>query len=312
MLLILRSPFDKLRANGAGVKVVEDFPFVLSPWFDLTHHPELVEGSKHEEFFFQQPASSLAFKFRLDAGPPPDKLISFVRGRRGRGERKSLPAETPVGVLMDSFNFYTKLDQTLLLGIKARDVNGLLEGIRKVPDSSIYYHTHRYLHQHHYLSPEPPNDFAYWVTEVLGDSALGERLWSVDIVQFHSIAELREEFATILERHLASTERRIDCPQGQEFHFMASRIYVLPTTYVAHNLAEFAEILGRVSVNSLYYHVFDAKLRLEHGENDFSRWFRSLGKSELAEKSRRLDPYSYTLEGLRREIIALVARHDRG
>lgn len=90
---------------------------------------------------------------------------------------------------------------------------------------------------------------------------------------------------------------------------MASRTYVLPTPHVAHNLAEFTGILGQVSVNSLYFHVFDAKLRLERGENDFSAWFRGLGKTELAEKSRRLDPYSHTLEGLRRVIIALVEKH---
>ena len=30
-LLFLRSPFDKLRANGSGVEIVKDFPFVLSP-----------------------------------------------------------------------------------------------------------------------------------------------------------------------------------------------------------------------------------------------------------------------------------------
>ena len=210
---------------------------------------------------------------------------------------------------MNDFHFYTKLDQTLLLGVQARNVTELLEGIRKVGDSSIYHHTHRYLHQHHYLSPEPPNDFAYWMVHVLGDVALGERLWSVDIVGFQSIAELRQAFVKILERHLASTQRRIDCAEGQEFHFMASRTYVLPTPHVAHNLAEFAGILGQVSVNSLYFHVFDAKLRLERGENDFSAWFRGLGKTELAEKSRRLDPYSHTLEGLRRGIIALVEKH---
>jgi hypothetical protein len=210
---------------------------------------------------------------------------------------------------MNDFDFSTKLDQTLLLGIQARNAEELLAGIRLVPSSSIYYHTHRYLHQHHYLSPEPPNDFAYWTVHVLGDMALGERLWSVDIVEFQSIAELRKAFLTILEGHLASTERRIDCAQGQEFHFMAARTYVLPTPYVAHNLAEFVEILGKVSVNSLYFHVFDAKLRLERGENDFSAWFRRLGKIELAEWSKRLDPYSYTLEGLRREFIAMVKKH---
>jgi hypothetical protein len=30
MLKTPRSPFDKLRANGSGVEIVEGFPFVLS------------------------------------------------------------------------------------------------------------------------------------------------------------------------------------------------------------------------------------------------------------------------------------------
>jgi len=211
---------------------------------------------------------------------------------------------------MSDFHFYTKLDQTVLLGIKARNVRELLEGIKEVSDSSIYYHTHRFLLQHHYLSPEPPNDFAYWVSYALGHAALGEQLWSVDIVEFPSIAELRQKFVEILEGHLASTERHIDCPQDQEFHFMASKTFVFSTHYVVHDLTEFVGILGKISINSLYYHMFDAKLRLKHGENDFSRWFRSLGKTELADKSRQLDPYSYTLEGLRRYIIVLVRKYD--
>jgi hypothetical protein len=211
---------------------------------------------------------------------------------------------------MDHFHFYTKLDQTILLGAQAKNVRGLLRGIKKVPDSSIYYHTHRFLHQHHYLSPEPPNDFAYWVSHVLGDDALGEQLWSVDIVEFQSIAGLREKFVAILKRHLASTKRHIDCPDGEEFYFMASRTFVFPTTYVARSLAEFAEMLGKVSINSLYYHMFDAKLRLEHGENDFSRWFRGLGETQLANETRSLDPYSHTLEGLRQRIVTLVKKYD--
>src|SRR3990172_13428820 len=177
----------------------------------------------------------------------------------------------------EPFRFYTRLHLSELTGLRATTLGQLLDLIKKVSDSSIYYHTHRFLQQHHYLSPEPPNDFAYWVNQVLGDDALGEQLWSVDIVEFQSVAALREKFVAILKRHLASTKRHIDCPDGEEFYFMASRIFVFPTTYVAQNLAEFAEMLERVSINSLYYHMFDAKLRLEHGENDFSRWFHGLG-----------------------------------
>jgi hypothetical protein len=211
---------------------------------------------------------------------------------------------------VDPFYFKSKLDQTLLLGVKARNVQGLLEGLRRVPDSSVYFHTHRFLEQHNFLSPEPPNDFAYWVAEVLGDDILGEQLSSVDLVQFPTIALLRSQFISTLENAVESAERQNFSPPGEEFHFMASRIFVLPTPYVAHKLSEFREAVSRVSVSSLYYHIFDARLRLEQGDNDFSEWFAAQGKDALAADMRKLDPYTYTLEGLRKRIVALVRRYD--
>lgn len=211
---------------------------------------------------------------------------------------------------MNEFQFYTKLDQTILLGIKARNAEELLEGITVVPKSSIYYHTHRFLQQHHYLSPEPPNDFGYWVREVLNNAVLGEQLSSIDIVQFHAISELRKRIEDILASHVATGEDDVNCPPGEEFHFMSSQTFALTTQYSAHNLKEFNDALQKVSVNSLYYHIFDAKLRLEQDENDFSVWFRGLGMADLAEEVLRLDPYSHTLEGLRKRILVMVKRHD--
>ncbi len=213
-------------------------------------------------------------------------------------------------VIMNEFSFHTKLDLTILLGRVAKNSAELLEGIKEASDSSIYYHTHRFLQQHHYLSPEPPNDFAYWTTEVINDALLGEKLSSVDIIQFERIADLRATFIEILEDHLQETEKLRDCPTGEEFHFMASQTFALPTPYSARSVREFADILQQVSINSLYFHIFDARLRLEHGENDFSRWFRDLGKTKLADELARLDPYTYTLEGLRQRIITLVKKHD--
>jgi hypothetical protein len=204
------------------------------------------------------------------------------------------------------FRFYTKLDQTILLGIRARNVEELLESVRSVPKASVYYHTHRFLQQHHYLSPEPPNDFAYWVTGVLGDDALGEQLSSIDAIQFDNIAELRNRFIEVLHGQLQSSKRRIDCPPGEEFHFMSLRTFVFPTSYAAHDGQEFREILGKITFNSLYYHIFDSKLRLEKGENDFSCWFRDQGEPALADQIKRLDPYTQTLDGLRKRIIELV------
>jgi len=212
---------------------------------------------------------------------------------------------------MSEFRFNTKLDQTILLGRKARNIAELLDGIMTVPESSIYYHTHRYLEQHHYLSPEPPNDFAYWITEVLIDVQLGEELSSIDVVQFNTLTDLRERFIDVIQGHLSSANKVRDCPTGEEFHFMASRTFVLRTPYVAKDLSEFLDVLKRISISSLYYHIFDAKLRLEKGENDFSRWFRDSGMPALADGIARLDPYSYTLEGLRNEILELGGDHDK-
>src|SRR3989337_2147638 len=122
---------------------------------------------------------------------------------------------------MEAFQFVTKLDQTLLLGLRARTIEDLLTGIRSVPDASIYFHTHRFLQQHHFLSREPPNDFAYWVANVLVDDALAERLWSIDPVRFDGISGLRETLIGVLESYLDSTERRIECPAGEEFYFLS-------------------------------------------------------------------------------------------
>ena len=210
---------------------------------------------------------------------------------------------------MNEFYFNTKLDQTILLGRTAKNISELLEGVKEVPEASIYYHTHKFLHQHHFLSPEPPNDFSYWITEVMNDARLGEMMSSVDIIQFQSLEDLRSRFVEILSEQPSQERSPSSAPPGQEFHFMCSRMFVLRTPHVAHNLEEFKEVLKRISVNSLYYHIFDAKLRLEKGENDFSRWFRDSGRTELAEKVARLDPYTFTLEGLRSRIIRLVEQY---
>ncbi len=208
------------------------------------------------------------------------------------------------------FRFFTRLNLTELLGRKAKDVPELLAGLRKVPGSSIYYHTHRFLQQHHYLSPEPPNDFAFWVTGSLGLDPLGEQLASVDTVKFHRLRELREKYIEILELHLKNNSaRRPECPEGEEFHFMSCRTFILPTRYEARNLEEFLGVLSTVSINSIYFHMFEARLRLGREENDFSNWLDTLGYPDLAKEISRLDPYTMTLEGLRERLIQRVKRH---
>lgn len=205
----------------------------------------------------------------------------------------------------------TKMDQTILLGRKAGNIRDLLDGIRSVPDASIYFHTHKFLQQHHFLSPEPPNDFSYWITNVLNEVTLGERISSVDTIQFHCITDLRKQFVQIIEDFLTTINRVINAPLGQEFYFMASKTFVLVTLHVASSLQEFVQHLQQVSIYSIYYHMFDAHLRLEQEENDFSEWFRQMGHMELADAVRHIDPYTQTLEGLRKKILQMVKKHGQ-
>jgi hypothetical protein len=210
------------------------------------------------------------------------------------------------------FRFFTRLNLVELLAKLARNVRELREGLEEVPGSSIYYHTHRFLQQHHYLSPEPPNDFAFWVTNSLGLDRLGEGLASVDTVRFRSINALKDRYAEILDDFLEDRSfRDVDCQEGEEFHFLSCRTFILPTPYVARDLREFAEILEKVSIDSIYFHMFEARLRLEKGENDFSNWCEEIGQTALAKEVSRLDPYTITLDGLRRQIIRRVKAHVR-
>ncbi|PIP40628.1 hypothetical protein COX18_06135 [Candidatus Desantisbacteria bacterium CG23_combo_of_CG06-09_8_20_14_all_40_23] len=212
---------------------------------------------------------------------------------------------------MNPFYFWTRVHLIKLLGLKAKNQTELLEGIKNVPLSSIYYHTHRFLQQHHYLSPEPPNDFAYWLTDILNLEKLGEAIASVNVIDFKKLKDLRSAFIKILTDYLAQEKRMIDCPEGEEFHFMSCMTAILPTPYVASNLTEFVEILGKISINSLYFHIFEAPMRLEKGENDFSAWLGGIGEKELAQKISNLDPYTITLEGLRQKIIRMVKQYGK-
>ena len=207
-----------------------------------------------------------------------------------------------------SFHFYTSVTLKELTSKRARTLRELVELIKEVPGSVIYYHTHVFLQRQQRISPEPPNAFAYWVSTALGEYKLGEKLASIEICESRTIRELREKLITMIEEHLFETkESPRHAPEGREFEFIKAHSFVLPTPYVAHNLKEFTEILEKITIHSLYFHIFEAKLRIERGTNDFSFWIdTSIGLSELAKVIASLDPYSYTMEGLRNDLIKIT------
>jgi len=209
----------------------------------------------------------------------------------------------------EPFRFYTRLHLNELTGLRATTLGQLLELVKKVPGSCIYHHTHRFLQQHQYLSPEPPNDFAYWVTEILGEDELGEKLVSIDTVQYSTIRSLRDKIAVTIEDYLQNNAlaKLKFAREGEEFHFVKSVSFVLPTDCIAYDLKGFAGILRKITIDSVYFHIFEARLRLERSNNDFSNWIEnSIGNKELADEISRFDPYTHTLEGLRSTLVNMI------
>lgn len=212
---------------------------------------------------------------------------------------------------IDPFRFYTRLHLTELTGLRASNLNQLLGIIKDVPGACIYHHTHRFLQQYQYLSPEPPNDFAYWVSQVLGEDELGERLASIDTIQFFTVRSLRDKIIAVIEDYLKNnlSAKLKFAKEGEEFHFIKSVSFILPTNYAAYDLREFVEIVSKITIDSIYFHIFESRLRLEKKTNDFSSWIEiSIGDKELAGKISRLDPYRHTLEDLRKMIIKIVEK----
>ena len=208
------------------------------------------------------------------------------------------------------FQFSTSLKLKELTEKKARTVKELVEVIKDIPGASIYYHTHVFLQKHQSFSPEPPNDFAYWVANTLGERKLGEELSAIDICAFSTIRELREKIINVIENHLFESKNPLRyASPGQEFEFIKAHSFVMPTGLTANSLLEFIQALEKVTVHSIYFHIFEAKLRLEKGVNDFSFWIGTSANAPQAAKSiAALDPYTFTLEGLRKKIIDIVKK----
>lgn len=202
------------------------------------------------------------------------------------------------------FQFYTRAHLKELTGLKAWYLPKLIEIIKKAPDSVIYYHTHHFMEEHQYLTPEPANDFSLWVGNDLDDPVLAEKLANIDTFAYSNIGSLKSALLLAMEQHLEANQWLKTKRASSGFYFIKSISIVLPTPYFASDLREFIEVVRKISIGSLYYHVFESRLRLQKKSNDFSVWIKdAFGEDDLAAKIDELAPYTYTLEALRSVII---------
>jgi hypothetical protein len=190
---------------------------------------------------------------------------------------------------------------------KATNLQELLEDLRTCSDACIFQHTFQTLEEHHFIREGFSNDFSHWAFSACNEIELAERLAALDVREFTSIADLRQQLVRLLEDYLRKSPRAATRAASEPFYLMAAEVVVVPTPYVARNLEEFADGLRKVSIHGIYYHFIDARLRLKLNNNDFSVWLeQELDMGQAADRLNRIDIYTSTLEGVRRSILKVI------
>jgi hypothetical protein len=215
------------------------------------------------------------------------------------------------------FRFIGCAEVQEILGQEAEDEKRLVELLEEVPLDSIYFHTHSNFLRHSHLERAYPNDFAQWVAMEVRDRLLAERLAVIDPFDFKGLEALREELISVIDDHLSRAAIVPRVIFGEPFYFNQSRILQVPTDLEVGTLLEFRQALSVVDVSAIYFHMFEARHRLEHDKSDFSAWIQeSLGLPDLAGRLRAINPYLGSLERLRSALLTVcdefVAQEERG
>ena len=204
-----------------------------------------------------------------------------------------------------SFEFKQCVSIHKSTGKKAGNLRELRDVIAEASEESIVHHNYQYFLKGHML--EYTNDFAEWVGESLGEKALAEHLSNIDPYDFKEIGALRNELLGLLDDYLDGFPNPKEAMPGDELYFNETVTLIFPAGIRARNLAEFFAAIKYIEEDCIYYHFYEARIRLGRGSDDFSRWFEdTLGEKDLAGKIRAIDPLMYTVEQIRMIIAGLV------
>ncbi len=162
----------------------------------------------------------------------------------------------------------------------------------------------RLLGRHHFLTEGFSNDFAQWVLAGLNQPALAERLASIDVRDYISIAELRGDLRRIVAAFREEYPGATSSQRSSHSTFCQAVEVTQPLPWDARTLAGFRAGLERLSHASFYYHFIASRLRLQLRTNDFSHWFenQAFGLKAAGRRANRIDIYTNTLDTARQEL----------
>ncbi|MBI1983559.1 MAG: hypothetical protein HYS61_05115 [Acidobacteria bacterium] len=205
------------------------------------------------------------------------------------------------------FQFFTAAYLTKISNCKASNLDDLAKGIKACSDASIFYHTFQNLSRHHFLTEGYSNDFAQWVMASCNAHALAEKLASLDIRDYLSLGDLREDLGRAIADYCQAHPHGALQPSFEPFYFLESMELSTPLGWEAWTLEQFREALERLSNASFHFHFIASRLRLHLRTNDFSQWFQNeLGLEGLAQRTNRIDIYTNTLVSAREILLSQI------
>lgn len=210
----------------------------------------------------------------------------------------------------EAFEFRQCVNIIKSAGKKAKTLRDLRDILAVVSEESVFHHIYHYFLKGHVL--EYTSDFAQWAGENIEERVLSEHLSNIDPYAFRNIEDLRNELLRVIDGYLEAFPEPREAMSGEEFYFNETVTLIFPAGIRARNLAEFLIALKYIDPASIYYHFYDARMRLGGGTDDFSRWLEeSLGKKDLAKKIRRIDLFMHSIEGMREQMIRAVEEELR-
>ena len=203
------------------------------------------------------------------------------------------------------FEFKECISLVKSTGKKAKTLRELRDLIALIGEESIHYHTYQYYLKRQIL--EYNNDFAHWAGQSLEERALSEYLSNVDHFSFKDMDDLRKALLKVIDDYLERFPEPREVILGNEFYFKEAIILVFSTGLRANNLAEFFIAIRNIDAPSVYYHFYEARMRLRSGIDDFSKWAEDgLGRNDLAVKIRSMDPLMHTLDEVKEHLAMIV------
>jgi hypothetical protein len=199
------------------------------------------------------------------------------------------------------------------IGKAASNLRELLQALRDLDDSVFSYHLWESRLTIAHPGLEYPNDFAFWAATALQDSKLAEMLSTFDPFGYETMRQIRDDLVELLEEYLWNLPSVPWARPGFELHFCEASTVVLRSQLAARNLIELHTALNKVGLDSIYYHLVDARWRLRPKRmDDFSSWVEAnFDLPDLVSAIRDIDIQFFTLEEIRNAVSSQVSSYLR-